>query len=100
MRMAKQALTREDAEALGLNALAFLASDGARLTRFLQLTGLTPDDLRSVAGEPSTLGAVLDHLLGDQTLLMVFTAEAGIQPETVETARALITGHRDPGVWL
>jgi hypothetical protein len=98
--MAKQRLTREDAEALALNSLAFLASDEARLTRFLQLTGLTPEALRHQAGDPSTLSSVLDYVLSDQSLLLVFASEAGIPPERVEDARALVSGIDNPKVWL
>lgn len=97
--MAKRSLTREQAEALSLMALAFLAGDGARLVRFLQLTGLEPDELRTRAGEAETLTAVLDHLLGDQTLLLVFASEAAVAPEQIEEARRLLSGNSNPGVW-
>jgi hypothetical protein len=93
-------LTREEAEALSLTALAFLASDGPRLVRFLQLTGLEPEALRAQAGEPETLIAVYDHLLGDQSLLLVFASEAGVAPEQIEDARRLLSGNNNPGVWL
>lgn len=77
----------EDAQTLGLQALAFLAEDGPRLGRFLALTGIGPDQLRSAADAPDTLLAVLDHLLGDESLLLVFTSARGITPETLAPAR-------------
>lgn len=98
--MAKQRLTTDAAEALALNALSFLASDADRLTRFMQLTGLSPDTLRAQAAEPATLSSVLDYLLSDQTLLLVFAADVGVAPEQVEDARALVSGIDNPGVWL
>jgi len=82
--------TPEDAAMLALSALTFLAEDGPRLGRFLQLTGIGPDQLRAVADAPETLLAVYDHLLGDESLLLVFTASKGIAPETVAPARAAL----------
>ncbi len=79
--------TAESASALALAGLAFLAEDGPRLGRFLALTGIAPDQLRQVAGAPETLLAVLDHLLGDESLLLVFTASKGIAPDAVAPAR-------------
>ena len=89
--MARQHLkpAAEDAEKLGLEALAFLAEDAPRLGRFLALTGIGPDELRAAAGAgaPETLLAVLDHLLGDESLLLVFAASHGVRPETIVPAR-------------
>ncbi|AHB48675.1 hypothetical protein W911_10185 [Hyphomicrobium nitrativorans NL23] len=77
----------QDAETVGLAALAFLAEDAPRLGRFLALTGIGPDQLRSAADAPETLLAVLDHLLGDESLLLVFASTRGIRPETLVPAR-------------
>lgn len=98
--MPKQKLTPDEAASFALKGLAFLASDTARLTRFLQLTGIDPDDLRAQAGEPATMVAVLDHLLADQSLLLVFAAEIQVEPERVEEARVSLTGSSSQGVWL
>lgn len=96
----KQRLTRQEADVLALKALAFLAGDPPRLARFLRLTGLDTNDLRQGAGEPAILAAVMDHLLSDQTLLLVFATDAGVRPESVEEARAILSGIDNPGVWL
>jgi hypothetical protein len=87
------------AEEIALAALTFLAEDSARLGRFLALTGMGPDDLRSRAGAPQTLLAVLEHLLGDESLLLVFAASKGVPPEAIEPARALLARNRnsEPG---
>jgi hypothetical protein len=99
MRRDKQVLTHDEAETIALNALAFLAGDAQRLHRFLRLTGLDADDLRRQAEEPAFLAAVMDHLLADQTLLLVFAADAGVRPEALEKARAILSGIDNPGVW-
>lgn len=83
---------RDTAEAIALRALAFLASDGERLGRFLALTGIGPSELRAQARQPQMLAGILDHLMQDETLLMVFAAEVGMKPENVAAAHLALTG--------
>lgn len=82
----------EEAMTLALSALVFLGEDRARLVRFLDLTGLSPDELRQQAQSPDLLAAVLDHLLEDESALLVFTATAGIAPESIAPARDVLRG--------
>ncbi len=82
-------LDRERAETIALAALAYLAEDAGRLGRFLALTGIGPADLRAGAGQPAVMGAVLDHLLGDEGELMAFAANAGLPVQMVVMARQL-----------
>lgn len=91
----RQGLTLEDAEIIGLKALAFLADDEARLGRFLALTGLSGPELRAKAGEAGTLAAVLEHLTGDESLLLVFAAEASLRPEQVTPALHALSGEAE-----
>lgn len=70
-----------------MQGLTFLASDGLRLARFLSLTGIVPTQLRSWASAPHLQVAVLDYLLGDESLLLVFAAEARIEPADIAPAR-------------
>jgi Protein of unknown function (DUF3572) len=90
MRKPKVVVTRETAEALGAEALLFLAGDPARLVRFLGDTGIDPSTLRAKAGSPELLASVLAHLLGDESTLLVFTAGAGIEPEEVTKSHHLL----------
>jgi Protein of unknown function (DUF3572) len=85
-------INRDRAEALALQGLTFLAGDAARLTRFLTLTGIDPSELRGWAENPGIQAAVLDHLLADESLLLVFAAEAGVAPEEVAPAQAVLAG--------
>ena len=84
-------LSLDEAEAIGFRALAFLAEDPARLGRFLALTGMRPDQLREEAASPANALAVLDHLMGDESLLLVFAANAGMTPEAVASAYRLLS---------
>jgi hypothetical protein len=85
-------------EELAIAALGFLAADPERLARFLALTGLGPQSLRAAAREPGFLSGVLDHVASDESLLLAFAEENGIDPQDVERARAMLAGrHGDTG---
>jgi len=87
-----KSLTPPEAEAIAASGLAFLAEEPQRLSRFVAITGITLEQLRSDAGSPAVLKAVLDHLLEHESLLLVFAADGRLQPETVVAARALLDG--------
>jgi hypothetical protein len=75
------------AESIGVSALLFLAGDPQRLGNFLTLTGVGPAELREQARAPHMLAAVLEHLLADESLLLVFCASDGVPPTDVAPAR-------------
>lgn len=79
-------------EVIALKALGFLAQDGERFQRFLNLTGIELQAIREAAADPAFLGGVLDHLLGDQTLLLVFAESEDLAPEQVARARRALPG--------
>ena len=83
---------REAAESVAIGALAFLASDSEQLGRFLAVTGIGPDAIRDAARDPGFLSGVLDYLAGDETLLVAFARQAGIDPAEIERARAALGG--------
>jgi len=89
--MAKRpAMTLDDAEAIGIAGLGYVAEDAVRLNRFLALTGLTPDQLRSEAGTPHMLAAVLDFLAGNESELVACAANHGYPPESFAMAGTLL----------
>ena len=83
---------QEAAEALAIQALNFLATEPARLSRFLALSGLDPASIRAAAGEPGFLAGVLAHLGEDERLLTEFATNAGVTPAEVDRARRLLAG--------
>jgi hypothetical protein len=83
---------REEAETLGLQALAFLVEENDRINRFLQLTGVDAGDLARLAPQPSFLLAVLDHLSGDEALLLEFSRQSNVEPEAIAHARRALGG--------
>jgi hypothetical protein len=90
---ARKKISRDTAEAIALQALAFLAEDRGRMARFLMLTGLEPEDLRARIGAGELHRAVLEHLAADESLLLVFTANRAIPPESIGAAIALLQAH-------
>ncbi|MFT4097798.1 MAG: DUF3572 domain-containing protein [Rhodoblastus sp.] len=84
--------SRDEAEAIAVQAIGHIAADDDRLGRFLALTGLEPGGLRAAAREPGFLASVLDHLAGYEPDLLAFAAEAGLPPERVAAARIVLSG--------
>ena len=76
----------DSARSLAVSALIFIAADPDRLMRFLGITGLGPDNLRTAAADPAFLGSVLEYLVADEKLLVEFAADAGLKPEAVARA--------------
>lgn len=82
----------EESEILAINALGFLAADGERLQRFMDLSGLDVAAIRAGAASPAFLGGILDHLLADESLLLVFAEEQHIRPERIAELRRKLPG--------
>jgi Protein of unknown function (DUF3572) len=82
--------SRETAEMLAVRALAFIAEEPERLAVFISATGIAPDQIRDAAGEPDFLAGVLEHMLGDESLLVAFANSAGIDPAGIARARNLL----------
>ena len=89
MRVGKS-LDRQAAENIAVKALTLLTRDQERLARFLALTGLGPETIRAAAGSPGFLRAVLDHVAGDESLLVSLADEMGSRPETIVEARRVL----------
>ncbi len=82
----------DQAEMIAIQALGHIAAEEELLFAFVDLTGLSPDELRSRAGEPEILGGVLDFIMMDDTRLLEFCAAANLKPETPGIARRLLPG--------
>ena len=88
----RNAATRDEAEAIAIAALGFIAADSDRLSRFLALTGLDPTGLRQAAAEPGFHLAILDHIAGHEPDLLAFAAQASLPPDRVAAARQILAG--------
>jgi len=90
--------TRKAGEMLAIKALAFIAEEPARLHRFLDMTGIPADEIRVAAQEPGFLAGVLEHMLGDEILLIAFATSAGVDPADIVRARGALAGHKHRNV--
>ncbi len=91
-RTGRRGLDIQQAETIALEALAFLAGDVARLTRFMEVSGIAPTALAGVGDDRALQQGVLEHMLADESALMVFCADCGHTHEEVTAAHALIAG--------
>ncbi|MGA8613985.1 MAG: DUF3572 domain-containing protein [Xanthobacteraceae bacterium] len=80
---------------LAIQALAFIAEEPERLSAFLAVTGLAPERIRAAAREPSFLVGVLEHMLGDENLLIAFSLSAGIDPADIARASNALGRRRE-----
>ncbi len=78
---------------LAIQALAFIAEEPERLAGFLAATGLTAAGIRDAARQPDFLAGVLEHMLGDEILLLAFADSAGIDPAAIARARGRARRH-------
>jgi hypothetical protein len=85
-------LTREDAEALALRAVAWLAGNEDLFLRFVSLSGMSVDHVRAGLTDPGMLGAVLDFMLSDEPTLLAFVTAHDLAPDLPGRARRLLPG--------
>lgn len=91
--MTTNTISAEQAEALAISALAFIASDEKLLPRFLQLTGIEAGDIRHAAAEPGFLAGVVQFISAHEPTLMQFCEATGTDPQHIAAAlRALPLG--------
>lgn len=77
-------------EMLGLAALGWLLSDPARAQRYLDLTGLDADGLRSGIENPAVLASALDFLANHEPDLVAAAEALAVTPEDlIQAAKEL-----------
>jgi hypothetical protein len=77
----------KDAETIGIDALTFLAGDNELLNRFLDMSGLSIEQLRLEARSPAFFVGLLDFILAYEPTLMAFAGAAGLDPAEIGLAR-------------
>ncbi|HEY7764315.1 MAG TPA: DUF3572 family protein [Aestuariivirgaceae bacterium] len=88
--MAKTTMDADGAQAISLKALAFLAEDPGRFQRFINLTGVKPQAVASLVRETQFQVAVLEHLLGDERLLVEFCTAERLAPTLPSAALQIL----------
>jgi hypothetical protein len=92
MRSKPPRLTEDWAEAVALQVLSYLIGDAQQISRFLALTGSSPEDLRGIADSRELQAATLEYLLSDEGLLLAFCQDANIDPAMIAPAYQLLSG--------
>ncbi|GLS73305.1 hypothetical protein GCM10007890_53200 [Methylobacterium tardum] len=64
----------------------WITAEDDRLLPFLAASGLGPETLRESAREPAFLVGVLDHVMGDENVLLACAAALGVKPERIAAA--------------
>ena len=85
-------MNTENAEAVAIQALAWIAGEDELMMRFLALSGLTADTMRSAAADPGFLSGVLAFLMGHEPTLEQFCAATDTAPEMVVAAYKALGG--------
>ena len=85
-------MSKDTAETVALQALGWLVGNSDLRDVFLVATGLSEMDLRTRAGEPELLAAVLDFLLMDDAWVVQFCDEVGLAYDKIAQVRAALPG--------
>ncbi len=91
------AIDSAKAEAVAVDALAFLAGNPEELGRFLALSGIGPANLRQAAAEPGFLAGILDHIMTDDALLLAFAGQQGLDARAIAAAARQLRCEPDQG---
>ncbi|SCZ07728.1 DUF3572 domain-containing protein [Microvirga guangxiensis] len=79
-------MNKDEAETIALSAFAFITSDEERMSRFLAVSGLQPDTIRSAASQPGFFAGILDYVASDEPLLLALAKELDTKPEHIMAA--------------
>ena len=82
-----QPQTPNDPHMLGLAALAATLTDARRAQRFLAMTGIGTDDLRTRVNEPALLAALIRFLEGHEPDLLAVSKQIEVEAEALIAAR-------------
>ncbi len=74
------------ADILAIRVITHIAADEALLGRFLDLSGLTPSELRSGLTGPAVQMAALDFLAGHEPDLLACADAIGVRPDRLMAA--------------
>lgn len=87
-------MNTENASDIAIAGLRYMASNPDELTRFLALTGVSPDEIRSIAHTPDFMSAILDYFLGNEPTLLAFAASHDLDAGDVAKARQAFSGEQ------
>lgn len=80
----------EPAHLLALQALVWTLAEPARALRLIDVTGLSPQDLRARAGDPAVLAATLAFLEAHEPDLIACAEGLSVSPTQLVAARGVL----------
>jgi hypothetical protein len=93
----RASLSNNDPAQLALRALVWTLGEPDRATRLLDVTGLTPTDLRARADDPAVLAATLGFLEAHEPDLIACAEALEVCPEDLASAHRALEGSDDIG---
>jgi hypothetical protein len=84
--------SHDQAEIIGLQAVAWLAANDDLLPVFMGASGVSEADLRENLTDPAFQGSVLDFLLMDDVWIIAFCDAQGLAYDVPMQARAVLPG--------
>lgn len=88
----REQLSTTDPQETAVTILAWLANEPDMLSRFLALSGVQADQIRTAATDPGFLAGLLDFMMAHEPSLMSFCEATGTKPETVAEAWHKLSG--------
>ena len=85
-------MTGHEARDIADAGFSHIAADAELIEALLAQSGSDVAGLRAMAGRPEFAQFVLDFLLQEDDRVLDFAASAGIRPERVQMARAVLGG--------
>ena len=85
-------MTEDEANRIAIKALNYLANDVPQLTRFLDMSGLKPADMRNAANKPGFWVALLGFIQQSDDECLAFAANAGLRPQEIALAALTLDG--------
>jgi hypothetical protein len=82
----------KQAEETAASVLGWLAGEPDMLQRFLSLSGIAPNQIRSAMTDPGFLAGIIDFVMGHEPTLLAFCEVTGTKPETVVAASHYYSG--------
>jgi hypothetical protein len=85
-------ISAQEAQAIIIRAITYLATTPEELSLFLGYSGSTPEDLRGQLQTPAFQAGLLDFLLEHETILLNFAIAENLKPQEIIAARLALPG--------
>lgn len=88
----KTSTSAKSAQALAIEAIAFILADDDLIPRFLDATGIDPANLRERLEDGGVLASAFSFLMSEEATARRFAETNGLSPEQMQLVLARLTG--------